>query len=463
VSLLILLFSNINRPDAGLYHLPFTKILTEHKILIGIVNLHGRFGHISIIQYISTLFENSFFREKGILIPISLLSCVFLTFLFRVIIHFNKFNFSSIEKFFIYGMLLFSITILDRYSDYGNDIPGSIIILIAIIYTLKNIYTDKLPKERSINIILLLCTFSIFNKIFLIFSAILVLLNLDKDYLKNLIKNKIFYFCSIFIILWILKNILISGCIVYPKKELCFQKLSWYNSEQTEIAELEAEAWAKSWPEQKKKYPSKEPLNFIEFNDNFNWFDLWLETHFINILQKILPFNILIFLLLFFLVIKNKNNILDEKKNNQNNSIFKIFIFAVISICFWFFKFPLYRFGAVFIYTCNLLIQTYIFYLFSKKINFIISQKTSITILIFSFIVFFLINANRIVSSSKKSYWPYFNYNIIKKDDITKNLNGIKILKSKELCFYKQSPCTHLNLENLQVKKRNNYFIFFKK
>ena len=52
---LLIAFSNINRPDAGLYHLPYVQILNENKIIIGLSNLHIRFGHISIIQYLSAI------------------------------------------------------------------------------------------------------------------------------------------------------------------------------------------------------------------------------------------------------------------------------------------------------------------------------------------------------------------------------------------------------------------------
>jgi len=36
ITLSLLLFTNEYRPDAGLYHLPYTQILNENKILIGI-------------------------------------------------------------------------------------------------------------------------------------------------------------------------------------------------------------------------------------------------------------------------------------------------------------------------------------------------------------------------------------------------------------------------------------------
>ena len=50
--------SELFRPDAGLYHLPFTKILNEEKLILGLSNLHFRFGHTSILQYGWTTLSN---------------------------------------------------------------------------------------------------------------------------------------------------------------------------------------------------------------------------------------------------------------------------------------------------------------------------------------------------------------------------------------------------------------------
>ena len=70
---LLISYDNINRPDAGLYHLPFISILNENKIIIGLANIHFRFGHTSILQYLEAGFNNFIFSELGILIPKSIL------------------------------------------------------------------------------------------------------------------------------------------------------------------------------------------------------------------------------------------------------------------------------------------------------------------------------------------------------------------------------------------------------
>ena len=64
----LLLYSNVNRPDAGLYHLPYVSFLNENKIIFGLSNIHFRFGTVSIIQYLSAINNNFIFKDIGIVI-----------------------------------------------------------------------------------------------------------------------------------------------------------------------------------------------------------------------------------------------------------------------------------------------------------------------------------------------------------------------------------------------------------
>ena len=64
ISTAIISYDNVYRPDAGLYHLPYIQILQENKILIGLTNLYVRFGHTSIIQYLSAIYNNSLTVKK---------------------------------------------------------------------------------------------------------------------------------------------------------------------------------------------------------------------------------------------------------------------------------------------------------------------------------------------------------------------------------------------------------------
>ena len=77
------LLDSSNRPDAGLYHLPFISMLNDDKIILGSVNLHFRFGHISSLQYLSALFNNFLFEDNGILIPLTIIYATSILFFFE--------------------------------------------------------------------------------------------------------------------------------------------------------------------------------------------------------------------------------------------------------------------------------------------------------------------------------------------------------------------------------------------
>ena len=75
-------FDTENRPDAYLYHLPYSQILNDYKIITGVSNLHFRFGHVSIFQYISSFNYTIFSELNGLLVPPALFCItIFLYFL----------------------------------------------------------------------------------------------------------------------------------------------------------------------------------------------------------------------------------------------------------------------------------------------------------------------------------------------------------------------------------------------
>ena len=119
---ILLIHETTYRPDAGLYHLPFISILNNEKIIIGLSNIHFRFGHISITQYISALNNNWLFSDKGVLIPASVIYGSFLFYLINEIKNYQN------KSALIFNLIILSFLCLklNRYSDFGNDAPAHI-------------------------------------------------------------------------------------------------------------------------------------------------------------------------------------------------------------------------------------------------------------------------------------------------------------------------------------------------
>ena len=249
----LILLDTVYRPDAGLYHLPFIKILNEEKIIFGLFNLHARFGHISILQYSSAFNNNFFLGELGILIPLlciySLLTFYFLGDILNYIFNSKNKNFNFTSIYFSCLVLLYISYKINRYSEFGNDAIGHLLFfyLISKLINLENL------DYKNFNKIYLLSIFTILNKFTLIFSILIPAYLFIKN--KIPFKKTLLSLPTIFLILWIIRNIITSGCIIFPQTNTCFVNLDWSNKDKIIIESHSAEAWAKTGQIELTKIP----------------------------------------------------------------------------------------------------------------------------------------------------------------------------------------------------------------
>ena len=466
VSFSILVISNINRPDAGLYHLPYVSILNENKVIIGLTNIHYRFGHTSIMQHISAIYNNYTFKTEFISSP---LASIFSFYLLFVLSEFkknlDKKNVTLILISFL--IIIFSLYSFNRYSNYGNDVPAHIYFFILVMFflnipDLKHVSSHFFYKITLISIFLF--TLKPFMVIVLLIPLFLFILNKKK---LKIIKNTKLVLCLILISIWFLKNILISGCLIFPIKNTCIKSLNYYNENVVNLASNEGEAWAKGFPDQKEN--SK--LTLKEYNANFNWLETWKKNHFKKIQEKILP--LLIFILIFttpYILIKSHNNY-QNSNNKIDYNLILITIFSFVCSAYWFFYFPVYRFGMSFLATFIITIYVLIIFQFRSfsKIN-----KTFFWILI---IIFFLgsmgKNYNRIFKSYDKYYdghpWPRIytlknnekNIQKIFESIYDKNNKFLYNYSNGEECMYSKSPCSHMLQKKIYKTKILGFDAFY--
>ncbi len=463
---IIITYSNINRPDAGLYHLPFIKILNENKLIIGLTNLHFRFGHTSIIQYISAIHVNHFFKAEFLNIPLAILLSIYFLFLFKEFLNQSKTE-NEQNVITIFLILAFSIYSFNRFSGLGNDGPANIFFFILVIHLLK-IKNIKLIKKNDFYLIIFISLFLIMLKPIMVFVLlipfVLFLFNQNK---YNLVKDEKIIFCFFFILLWFLKNILTSGCIVFPINQTCFNNLQHSNPEIVSNTSNEAEAWAKGYPDSKIKN------GYTEYNSKFNWLETWSNNHLNKIIEKILPLIILILILLpkyflnnyFFKFYKYGKQFRDKK-------YLYLIYFLIFYNIIWFLKFPLYRFGMAFISSFIIVFFVYIFINNKKPIY---NKKILLVFLIIGFSIFYIKNINRIINKLDQKYvnapWPAI-YSM-KINEKNKNKNFEKILNEKkeflyfysggEECMFTKSPCSNILNKSLKKNVVNGYIIYYYK
>ena len=173
---LLIYESHVYRPDAGLYHLPYIKILNDEKILFGLSNLHFRYGHISIVQYLAAISNNIIFGENGIVFAqVLIASSVIINFLSKIY-YYNKSQNYNFHFFFLISASIFIAYKMNRYSEYGNDAPSHFLFFFLISELLG---LDK-TKIKNIANTFILIPFIIFNKITLLLCILFTFLFIKK-------------------------------------------------------------------------------------------------------------------------------------------------------------------------------------------------------------------------------------------------------------------------------------------
>lgn len=453
ITFLLIIYSNVNRPDAGLYHLPYTSIVNENKIIFGLGNIHSRFGHVSILQYLSALNNNFLFLENGIIIPLaSIVSFFYIYFFYDIWKVVTKKETSNLSNFFSLFVLIYIAFKIARYSEFGNDaIPN-----LSFFYLISLLLKTKI-KEISFNKILFISVFTFINKstLGLIFIAPIIIFFLQNSFKLKKIFYSLFSLPALLLYLWLIKNIIISGCAIYPIKLTCIENLPWTNIQQTVNANIESDAWSKGWPDRVDKNISME-----EFRKNLNWINAWSNKHLKYILNIIIPYIVILVIITLYIKIKFKSII---RKNNKDLNIrfFLCLITSGVGTFSFLLLFPLYRYGYSYIIT--LISLLFIFFVKNK-----LTVKENVPIFKFILISCFLVIVTKqgikIFNNYKNTPWPNIytldpNGKIYPKTKIKVDKDFFYYLADKgdQLCMYSKSPCTTYPVYNIKYSLKKTY------
>ena len=345
---------------------------------------------------------------------------------------------------------------MNRYSEYGNDAPAHFLLFFLISEIIKY---GKFITYKQYGNQLILSLFIVLNKITLIFLILLNFVNLKKINLSQLINDKRTIFIFFFFTIWILKNILISGCAIYPLKFTCIEKLPWTNIKDIEQVQIESESWTKGFSNQ----TSKNKLSHEQFLKNFNWLNSWSSVHFKLIIKILTPYLLFLFLIITLVSFKNKKS---DKKRETTNYIYLLIIFICCLI--WFLKSPLYRYGYSFIVSfLSLFFAIYCSHFNSFK-NF--HSKLFKSILIIIILVIPSKNVFRIYKTDTNYFnspWPKF-YSMNEKNNITTfdktKIGSFNIVTPiQDYCMYVKDLCSHYKIgTNIEIINTKSFKIIKK-
>ena len=216
--------------DTGLYHAKFVKWISEYKAVKGLGNLDGRLAFNSHFYLLTALFSFSFLSNNIFYALNGFFTLIFLLFILHSILKNRHRNTNS--QIGIYVLLLIFYFLAFKtfiYSQYA-DISATIIILFIFFKLFEDSFNkEEFKQNYNINSIALL---SFSAPILKLSSAFILLLPLFITIMFLIRKQyfdvvKIIILGTVVILPWLIRNVILSGYLIYPFPALDFFNFDW--------------------------------------------------------------------------------------------------------------------------------------------------------------------------------------------------------------------------------------------
>ena len=457
----------VNHDDFNYYHLTYSLGLTENKIFLGLGHFsHGYKHHSSLFFFNSIIFLP--FIKFYLFHSLGWFTLVFANYLIIDYLLFKKNKELNFEYFFYLLTLIFINIKYSRIGGYGTDLSGQIILLLIVplIYSTLKLKTDNIKFPSNLSLIIFLIIYSATLKSFFILNLIFLIpffffFNFKKI-LNYLFLSKTFIIGFFTISLLLSINIAYTGCAVYPVKETCFEnKLSWSLSKK-HVDHMNK--WYHQWSKAGAgvNYRVKDPENYIK---GLNWVGNWYERYFSYKGNETLKAMLVLSIIVLFLF-RGPNKEIPDKKNRKIT--LSLFILTLILSLEWFLNHPAFRYGGYYL-LCIIWFIPLSIYLSKKKFSFIDKKKVTISLIIFSLLVFNLRNIKRIDKEFLRvteNNFPLFfapiqtSKEFIFADDIKVYIPTGKYAATG--CWVVKTPCVAA-VDGISAKKKYGFKIFYRK
>ena len=336
------------------YYLPYIKYLEASKIIFGLVNINDTLAYSSNSLYdILILFKYPSLFNNSYSIPILFFYLFFLIFILNKII--------KTKDVFYFFILILSLIAFSSLRDFGTSVPPQLVLIMCGIIIYECIILGY--NDRKISVLLCLLTLAIIlriNSVIILPVFLLLILFYYFKIPKYIKENSLLVIClSLIISLFIVKNIIQSGCIVYPIHNTCFTKLTWSIDQKIVIQknkklQADSKGWsfyAKDHFNIKNKFVWKNLKgdNFFTYSQYANitpifWLKYWMKD---PNYKKIINLFALITIIYLLLLINSKK--IKEPIKVHNATKYNLLILSsCLSCLLWFYLSPQVRYGGAF-------------------------------------------------------------------------------------------------------------------
>lgn len=443
--ILIFLISKISmityfNSDTGYYHIPLVKIITEQPTVFGLANIFPQYGFNNSNNYLSALSMISPFYDRGFSVPSIIIFISVMIYLFQIKNSHNDYFFwIALSAHFFYN-----------FKNIGSITPDFYINCFVIIIFCELFFLLKKKKDPIFlndKIKLLLFFLSIifyikFSTAFFCLSILLVLLFCFQKKFFSFLSTKFILVLVITSSIFFLKNIALSGYMLYPIDTIFINTLWTVSSDIPEEMYNIVVNFAKQ---------SSDHSFIIR---GTNWIPYWFKNNDIIFISSVLV-SLGIFLI----------NIIFKTKDffNSEKNLLILFSFLCLSLFFWFFSAPQIRFSLM----LNVFILLIIIELNLIKVNLIkrilnYSAKP-ILFLIILYSVFYLNLINIYININNDSFeykngWRKIPKEIIKITS-TNEFKNIKVISINGKCWFSKLFCrtgSYPKLDEINIKNTNN-------
>lgn len=332
--------------DTGLYHMQSILWIQKYGVVAGLGNLHHRFAYNSALMCLQALFSMKFLFGQQ-------LHCVngFILVFFLCYIVFS-FKGIKYKRLFVSDFARLAFLVYFNfdyfYSSCGSDFASLCIVVYIVIKYIEGLESDINDIEYYIFIsfmALIIVSFKLSVAMIVILTAYpLVRMLKDKQY-RIIIK------CTaigiIFLLPYVIRNIIISGYLIYPFPALDLLSVDWKMNRYVCMWDSkEIQSWA-----QGIRNPNLSPaLN--------EWFGVWWESLTISHRRLCVLSAVSIVVLVVISVIDYKN------KTDIRKPVLSVTLLALCS--YWFVSAPGMRFGSVYVILPPLILIGYILTIIQK-------------------------------------------------------------------------------------------------
>ena len=354
---IILSVTNNHHDDLYIYQLPIINYMQNYKIIFGFINLNDFIGQGHSFYEIMSFFKIPFYENRAyFLLPIIFLN-FFVIFLFETL----KIQKSQLVKYFIYFIILLLIIRFNRSKEYGTDLPILCLLFYIQINFFNFINSKKIEFFYKAVFASLFCVILKLYGVLSIFYLLAFLPILKKNLLEIFGKKKYFVFLFTIFLLTLLKNIIVSGCAIYPISKTCFNKANFSWSIGKEIAES------------RNEFYNAQVLGWRSYTKNINNGKFLTAEQYLNkkIFEKIKGLASdrdrdkiltgIIFLGIFVLILVFSKDKIETKKL-KNSTNFLILLCLFLPLLIWLMKLPQSRYGYFAYLSCLIFYISFYFF-----------------------------------------------------------------------------------------------------